>query len=312
MQRRTQSQIEKDYKIIREAAKTAKTFKELEKITGLKHSEIQISLSKHPRAYERIKKAFADYGKSTKAQPKASKINVDTKAIVIDTSITGVEGIENLLETDSASIILTSVVIKELSQMQHFDDASAMRARHILAMPADYEDKFVHELIDESFDTADKCILEYCKQNADNVILYTADKEMYNFAKIYRIPVKLFKLAEETKKSKIITLLGAFRLKNDLIIDLDSQNTTKKSMSVFSEGVIHDEGIVKFKVGDDVFLASKKKAGYIAFAHYKITSLWKENNAMLVFSRRLYDLNKLDFNHEYKSFLRDFKRKIAV
>ena len=312
MQRRTQSQIEKDYKIIREAAKTAKSFKELEKITGLKHSEIHTSLSKHPRAYERIKKIFADYGKSSGIEPKSLPADTTKNAIVIDTSIMGIEGIEKLLENEKSHIILTSVVVKELSQMQHFEDATAMRARHILAMPADYEDKFIHELIDETFETADQCILEYCKQNSNNVTLYTADKEMYNFAKIYKIPVKLFKLSETTKKNKITTLRGTIKLGEHLMVDLDSKNTPFRSVRVISDGNSHDQGIVNLKVGDSVLLASKKREGYIAFAHYKIISLWKENNALIAFTRRLNDLSKLDFNHEYKSFLRDFKRKITV
>ena len=42
MARRTQKQIEQDFRKIREAAKTAESFKDLEKITGLSYSMIII------------------------------------------------------------------------------------------------------------------------------------------------------------------------------------------------------------------------------------------------------------------------------
>lgn len=162
MAKRTQNEIEKDYLSIKRAAETATSFKDIERETGLKYSEIITSLKKHPRVFERIKKRFEEAQKNSKsAQNKECKRD-DSPDIVIDTSITGVPGIEKVLEEESAHIILTQVVIKELSRMQHFNDSDAMRARHILAMPADNEDKFIHELISEEYESADKCILEYC------------------------------------------------------------------------------------------------------------------------------------------------------
>lgn len=136
---------------------------------------------------------------------------------------------------------------------------------------------------------------------------------MFNFAKVYKIPVKLFRSLPKTEKfnNKSITFEGLERIGNELIIDLDRHNNKFRMVRLISEGQEYDEGIVKLKVGDEILLASNKKEGYVSFAHYKITSLWDKNHCDLIFARRVYDLNRLDFNHIYKSFLRDFKRLIA-
>lgn len=311
---RTQQQIEKDYIKIKKTAESVKSFKQLEAATGLSYCEIITSLRKHPRILEKIKKHFEDAKKSGEKR-KITKKTAETlcKKVVIDTSLTGVPEIESVLKEESAKIVLTQVVIKELSRMQHFEDSDAMRARHILAMPAENEEKFIHELISEEYETADRCILEYCLQNKDNVVLYTADKEMFNFAKVYKVPVKLFRSVStrESISKRSITFGGAEKIGKDLIVDLDKINTSFRRVIVISEGREYSEGIVKFKVGDEIFLASNKREGYVAFAHYKIISLWKENHCDLIFSKRLYDLGKLDFNYKYKCFLREFKRTIS-
>lgn len=55
IQKRTQKEIEKDSKRIKEAAKTATTMKELENLTGLSYAMINTTLSKHPTIFKRIK-----------------------------------------------------------------------------------------------------------------------------------------------------------------------------------------------------------------------------------------------------------------
>ena len=308
--RRTQEQIEKDYKSIRESAKSSASWKELESKTGLKKAAILVSLEKHPRVLKKIKEKFS--GTLVKAaEVKASdEKQRKEKYIVIDTSVTGViDIVESLLNQDK-KIILTSVVIKELAQMQHFGDGNAMRARQLLGLPADYQDKFVHQLIDESFNTADECILQYCRKNASRVELYTADKEMYNFAMLYGIPVRLFRVLEEIKNPKRTTLRGLVRVGEKLVIDLDKENTSYKSVRVISNGLEYDSGQVKVKVGDEILLVSQKLEGYIAFAHYKIVALWERDNTFLMYSKRVYDLKQLETTAQYKSFVRTFKRKL--
>lgn len=52
--KRNQKTIEADLKKIKEAAKTAKTFKQMAMLTGLSVSQIKVSLSKHPIIHKRI------------------------------------------------------------------------------------------------------------------------------------------------------------------------------------------------------------------------------------------------------------------
>ena len=129
-----------------------------------------------PTVYKRIKKQFEE--PHDQKVVSGNKAKTDEQYIVIDTSITSFKDIEDVLEHADKRIIMTSVVVKELAQMQHFEDADAMRARHLLLMAAENEDKFVHKLIDETLETADKCILDFCEKNKDSVLLYTSDKEI--------------------------------------------------------------------------------------------------------------------------------------
>lgn len=59
IQKRTQKEIEKDCKRLKEAAKTATTMKELENLTGLSYVMINTTLSKHPIMFKRIKEQLA-------------------------------------------------------------------------------------------------------------------------------------------------------------------------------------------------------------------------------------------------------------
>ena len=311
MAKRTSTQIEKDYKKIKKLATEATNFKEIQEQTGLSFAEILVSLKNHPRVHENIKKQLEENRAKKSVRGKDIKNICNEKNVVIDASIMSTPDIAEILKAQKGKIILTSVTVKELAQMQHFKDKDAMNARHILLMAAEDDDKFVHELINENLSTSDECILDYCVKNKEEVVLYTSDKEMYNFAKIYGVEARFFKAPVQKNKTAFITFYGVERIGSDLIIDLDFTNTKRKMLRVLSGDNQYDEGIVKLKIGDELLLASKRNEGHVAFAHYRITSLWKEQNAILIFSKRLYDMNKLDFDHKYKSFLRDFNRKMA-
>lgn len=53
--KRTQKEIEKDCKRIKEAAKTATSIRDIERATNLSYSEINTTMSKHPTIFKRIK-----------------------------------------------------------------------------------------------------------------------------------------------------------------------------------------------------------------------------------------------------------------
>lgn len=110
--------------------------------------------------------------------------------------------------------------------------------------------------------------------------------------------------------SKISTLFPANRIGNKLLIS--KFLTPTMSIRVCSNSLEYNDGIIELNVGDDVFIATKKP-DYITFAHYKIISLYSENNCELIYSKRFYDYNDIDVPEiAYKSFIKDFKLRHAL
>ncbi len=346
IQKRTQKEIEKDCKRLKEAAKTATTMKELENSTGLSYVMINTTLSKHPTIFKRIKeqlavnkeKAEAEAQKQkeleakAKAEEKAKKDamvketkqsetvtsnkNDDISGFVIDASITGIEDLRDILSkicSTQDKLILTSVTIKELEKMQNFKDIDGNDARYILALAVENHNSFETVLIDETLDTPDDCIIKYCADHKESVTLLTSDKTMALKARMYSVQVHYFKQTKPTTNSKTIsntnskvrTLIPANRIGNKLFIS--NFQTHTMSIRVCSNNLEYNDGIRELNVGDDVFIATKK-SDYITFAHYKMISLYAENNCELIYSKRFYDYNDIDVpDSAYKSFIKDFK-----
>lgn len=346
IQKRTQKEIEKDCKRLKEAAKTATTIKELENSTGLSYVMINTTLSKHPTIFKRIKeqlavnkeKAEAEAQKQkeleakAKAEEKAKKDamvkeakqsetvtsnkNDDISGFVIDASITGIEDLRDILSkicSTQDKLILTSVTIKELEKMQNFKDIDGNDARYILALAVENHNSFETVLIDETLDTPDDCIIKYCADHKESVTLLTSDKTMALKARMYSVQVHYFKQTKPTTNfktisntnSKVRTLIPANRIGNKLFISKFQTHTM--SIRIYSNNLEYNDGIRELTVGDDVFIATKK-SDYITFAHYKMISLYAENNCELIYSKRFYDYNDIDVTDStYKSFIKDFK-----
>lgn len=350
MEKRTQKQIEKDCKTLQEVAKTATSMKELERVTGLSYAMINTTLAKHPIVFNRIKKqltankekAELEKQKQKEQEEKAreeaeekakkevevkeeqthkdatSKPQEELSGYVIDASITGIENLKEILSKiclTKAKIILTSITVKELAQMQKFDDIDGKDACYILALAAENNTTFKSVLIDETLDTPDDCIVKYCADNKENVTLLTSDKEMALKARMYSVQVHYFKQTQAHKNAKTIlhantkirTLIPARRVGKQLLIpNLQRQN---QSIRIVSNGIEYNEGSKELNVGDDVFIATKKEE-YSTFVHYHIISLYAENNCEQIYSKRFYDYDDLDLPEaRYKSFMKDFKKR---
>lgn len=240
--------------------------------------------------------------------------------VVIDASITGIDGIIdtiNMICATGSKIILTGVTINELEKMQKFHDKDGNDARRILTLAADDPVHFDCEMIDTTVGSPDDCIIKYCADNKENVILLTSDKTMELKARAYGVKTRFFKHSKNATatirhadNTRINTLYAARKYGNNLYIH-DFGNEFK-SIRVISGGIEYNDGLVDLKIGDDVYIAAKKD-GYVTFAHYKIVSLTVENNCTCVYSKRLYDLAGINDLPEagYKSFMRDFKRKVS-
>lgn len=369
--KRSNKEIEKDFKRIREAAKTATSIRDIERATNLSYAEVNTTLSKHPTIFKKIKELVAknkenaelekqkrkvqeNLAKKEKkpklkaekaeklaaqevsktnliANPESSKKETMDEIIegfVIDVSITGIEDLKGILSkicTTKAKVILTSVTIKELNNMQKFHDIDATDARYIMGLAAENPECFECVLINENFDLPDDCIINYCAENKERLTLLTSDKDMTLRARMYGIQVQYFKQpanknsSEESKTStkvkltskanhKIETFYSAKRVGNALL--LDEFQTDRRAISLFSNGLEYTDGIRKLQVGDEIFVATKKE-DYITFAHYKMISLSDENNCELIYSKRIYNYyDNIDVpNATYKSFIKDFKSR---
>lgn len=83
MAKRTAKEIEKDCKKIREAAKTAKSIKDIERATNLSYAEINTTMSKHPTIFKRIKQQIAvnkEQAQIEKKNEKEALIKTEKKA----------------------------------------------------------------------------------------------------------------------------------------------------------------------------------------------------------------------------------------
>lgn len=348
MAKRTQKEIEQDCKRIKEAAKTATSIKELEQATGLSYAMINTTLSKHPIIFKRIKEQLdINLANREKAKLEAKKqtspaikgigtSHVSTannfSGFVIDASISGVENIQELLLkicNTNKKIILTSITIKELENLQKSITLQGKDARYFLALAAENPKSFVSQSIDETIGLPDDCIIKYCADNKDKFILLTSDKTMALKARMYGVEVQYFKKTNKQTNSKvetsntkanlvststlastnsnIRTLFPAKKIGNKLM--LSDFHTDTRSIRVYSDRYVYNNGIKELKIGDNVFIASKKD-DCITFAHYKMISVEATNNCELIFSRRIYDYSKPDLPKIiYKNFFKDFLRR---
>ncbi|MDD3303678.1 MAG: hypothetical protein PHP54_02035 [Clostridia bacterium] len=332
MAKRTNKMIEEDCKRIKEAAKTATSFKELEQLTGLSYSAINTTLQKHPIIQKRIKEQIAN-NKELIVLPgnftSQGDVKVDDtengKKYVIDASISGVDSILEFISNrinEGHKIVFTSVSIHEFTKLQLGNDQSGFDARHILNSAAENPDNFETVLIDENYESPDDCIIQYCAKEKENVVLLTSDKNMALRARCLDVEVQFLKKATKTSapipppkryfdnnkhQISLCTLYPAFFAYGQLIIN--EFTTSTRAIAVWSGNSIYTNGTKQLMIGDDVLVASKK-LNYITFAHYKVKYIRPQDNCEFIYSARVY--NKEDVKHlnkDYKSFVNDFKIK---
>ncbi len=263
---------------------------------------------------------------NVKKKNKAKNLKKETKldtgyevGFVIDASIAGIEDLHDIIFkicATSAKLVLTSITVKELEKMQKFKDIDGKGARHILAIAAENDKNFYTVLIDENFENPDECIIKYCADHKDNVVLLTADKAMSLKARMYNVKTKYFKHNNSYTYSNdqplvytapITSTLGITRSIGGKLCISDFNNDYRRVI-VISNGIEYTEGICELKIGDDVYLTTKKTQ-YLTFAHYKMTALSLKNNCKLIYSKKIYNISEIEDlpKVEYKSFIRGFK-----
>lgn len=241
--------------------------------------------------------------KQTKECDKTTEMST---RMVIDASFTTNTGFEEIvgeiLENPNNKIVLISVTINELDIIQKYEDIGGKNANNILGLAVNYPEKFELVEIDETLPTADECIIEYCANKEGELILLTADKVMTLKARMKGITVEYHNSDQE--RSKIVTLYSVRKEGDRLIISLGEVGG--KLVHVYSDGVRYTNGEYSLKVGDNIYIASRKK-GYATCTNFELVSLYETENCKIVFSKRIYkdaDVERLE--GRYKNFMKEF------
>ena len=210
-------QIQDDCVSIQRAAKTAKTWGDIEKSTGLSYFIIRSTLSSNPSLEREICEMLDKNAQCSEkgsaitqsvrdmnsiAKPKMEDTGAENvksfiksqmqksvldeleaeKVYVIDTSVTNFEKIDELFFRIihlGSRIIITSIVNDELENLAKGFEDDSYRARLILRWAASMPEIFVAvQIARDEGKNADDCIIEYCQTNTENIVLLTADKHM--------------------------------------------------------------------------------------------------------------------------------------
>lgn len=307
MRKRTNLEIKRDFEKISMAAKTAKTLKEIETLTGLSQSMIRTTLKKHQTTLEELK----SNQENTKIKSSIDN-SFATSRYVIDASVIGAYYFRDYflrILNDNSKILLTSFTYETLQRIQTYTDVFAEDAKFILETLKCNKDSFEFIPIDEVSNRNIDSIIDYCYSHQENLVLLTANKELAMKACAISLEHHYFRQRVSDDKNRIRTLRCATWYENKLVIS--NFNSEISSIRVFSNGKEYNDGEKILQVGDDVYIASKKNPDYIAFIHFRIIQINNENNCEIVFSKKIYDRKAISFlsKSDYRNFLYDFYKR---
>lgn len=301
--RRSNTEIEKDFLIIRELIETGKvtSVDEIARKLDLSVAQIEMSLSRHPRVSKKLLSGLEKVQNNSVVQTEKKEHNDFEVGFVIDASITGVPNFDDIIEkivTTEAVIILTSVTIRELEKLQKGKDTEARDARHILAEAARNPKSFKNVLIDETVGIPDDCIIAFCKEYKDTVTLLTSDKTMCLKARMFGVDVSFQEQQVSTPSSN----------KGEGEFVITEFNTSDKGIMVMRNNREYTSGPLVLEKGDEIFLAQKEGARVI-FTHYKVILINDEKKVKKLICRmeitHKKELEKLP-NRIYRGFMRDY------
>ena len=238
----------------------------------------------------------------------------NVSGFVIDTSICGVQNqkelFKRLIETCDKSglkIILTTITIDELDDLQKRNVDNSSHARSILKFAVDDSFHIKAVKVDKGFKLADDCILGYCSKHINHVALLTADKAMYLKASAMGIKTCYFYPPPQIKP--IRTLYHTKKEGDRLLItpSFDTVTTAVRVVHDTSEyDILRSREPYELHIYDDVFIA-KIKDNYIAFHHFRMTSLDDTNNCEIIYHKRIHSKHDVEDlpQGDYKSCIKD-------
>lgn len=240
--------------------------------------------------------------------------------VVIDASITGYKDLETILDKirmSSSKIILTSITIRELAKLQKIKDNKARDAVHILSLAAKEPENFSNVRINEDVGLEDNCIVKYCSDKKEHVVLLSSDKEMVLNARSYGVQAVYLEqshskheVTTKSEKYRTTTLPCARKNGNNLVV-IDF-HTRKTEACVISNGVKYNSGIARLQLGDEVYMATKQTEGFVC-NYYKVTSLSDKDNCLLLFSRLILKYSEVSQLYgDYRDFVQATLRRFPL
>lgn len=241
---------------------------------------------------------------------------------VIDTSICGIDNLNALLErlvklSDSSGcskkIILTTVTIDELDSLQKRSVENSEKARAILTAATNDNKHYLSVKINTSYRLADDCILHFCRIHRNSVVLLTADKAMYLKAQATSINACYYKSSNQHSGYKNSTIRTLYPTKRDgekllLTSNFDPITTAIRILLDSSEyNISRTRPPYELHVNDNILVA-KNKSTYISFYHFRMISLYDQDNCEIVYYKQIHssqDINDLP-EDQYKNFIKNF------
>ena len=308
-------------KAIIEASEISESWQEISSYTSLSYSQVKYLLKQYPEERELvIRNLKNNSGKKTKKSAKESKQPKRTcdlqKSIVLHSSVCWVPNIIDILGEkfgDDVKIITTDVV-QSLEDMKKKKDYIGVNASRLLQKAATDAEHYIAVFTKEG-KIKNGGLLEFCKTNKDEIVLFAADTgvtlearalgiKVHFFIKNDDIPSEVSAQLGICQKQRISTLYGAYMVGNVLIWKHHTRDGSLKSM-IKDEDNVCINGMCELHVGGDVYIL-KKKPLYSTFIHYKVAAVSEKDNASYIRSFRIYGNIK-----EKKKKIPEEYRKVA-
>ena len=244
------------------------------------------------------------------------------KDIVVDASamaIINIIGRINSLIEEGYRFILLETTREELDKLQKYkgEDVSKWNASKFLGMSQQDRDHFFNVRERFLFKDPDNRIAQFCINNKDSVILWTADKRLA--AEVNGSNVEVLYLGPdgmtipEQKNKRISKFYQATMQDNDLCI---MNNRQDREIWIIRNGecIKNPDNGFKLRLKDQIMVAIRKqnhefRKPYVAFAAYTIIAISDNNNVQVDYTHQYYDVDeprtKLS-NPQYKLFVLNF------
>lgn len=303
------------------------SFKELAEKTGFGRKTLREVFDKNPMLKNRV------IGKLKDLENDLEEIEFPegNKVIVLDASVIHATNLLDAIDIAIKSgftFVLTSVTIKELDYASSKKDedkkaTSKLNAQRLLAKAVKEERHIIPIEIPECSVNPDDDILNAIKGKRENVILWTGDKAMVLKARMYKIrnvyiedKIEIPKVnkqketvvnnREETRQSAISqeesrskretirTIFGS-SIREDGKLYLSRQvNPHTTNVEVYDASGNRKELTSSLEIGDSILtVIARRDFHSVQVREEKVIAITVNNNAMLIFGKRIYDLDNL-------------------